>query len=60
MHYQIGDKVKSTPIGKKEAFEGVVEQQVGADIYHVRDKNGHLWHLTSNELQTSGSLTTEQ
>jgi hypothetical protein len=45
----VGDRVRSIAVGKKAAFEGVIEE-ICFGAYAVRDSDG-LWRRTAGELQ---------
>jgi hypothetical protein len=45
----VGDRVRSIAVGKKAAFEGVIEE-ICFGAYDVRDAEG-LWRRTAGELE---------
>jgi hypothetical protein len=56
-----GDKVRSKAVGRKEAFDGVIEE-VGSCYFNVRCPKGALWHRTQSELTLieSAALTSDK
>lgn len=50
MTYEVGDKVRSAKIGRREAFDGVVCKKLGQFTFHVKDEHGREWHREASEL----------